>query len=281
MDASAAAQPATQTCYRHPSRETGVSCSSCGRPICPDCMTPTPVGMRCPECAKQRTPVRTLSSTQSGTRVTVGIIIACGVAFLASGSFGVGGASGGNRLFADFALFGPAISGGDEYWRLVSGGFLHAGLIHIAFNMYLLWVLGQMLEPALGAARFATLYFTALLWGSFGALLVQPDAVTVGASGAVFGLMGAAAVELRARGINPFQTGIGMLIIFNLGLSFVLSNISVGGHVGGLIGGVLAGLAINLAEQRRSPALGYALCAGLAVVAVAGGVWAAGQSGLG
>src|SRR4051794_41973617 len=104
--------------------------------------------------------------------------------------------------------------------------------------MYLLWILGQMLEPMLGSGRFAALYFTALLWGSFGALVVTPDANTVGASGAVFGLMGAAAVELRARGINPFQTDIGFLILFNLGLSFLLSgSISVGGHIGGLIGG--------------------------------------------
>jgi membrane associated rhomboid family serine protease len=281
MDASAAAQPATQTCYRHPSRETGVSCSSCGRPICPDCMTPTPVGMRCPECSRQKTPVRTLSSTHDEPRATVALIIACAVAFLASGSFGVGGAGGGNRLFADFALFGPAISGADEYWRLVTGGFLHAGFIHILFNMYLLWVLGQMLEPALGSARFLALYATALLWGSFGALLVQPDAVTVGASGAVFGLMGAAAVELRARGINPFQTSIGMLIIFNLMLSFVLSNISIGGHVGGLAGGVVAAVALGYADRRRSRAMAYAMCAALSLFAVAGGIWAAGQSGVG
>src|SRR5512132_765908 len=219
------------TCYRHPSRETGVSCSSCGRPICPDCMTPTPVGMRCPECARQRTPVRTLSTTHSEPRVTVAIIIACVVLFLASGTFGVG-ATDGNRVFRDFELFGPAIASNDEYWRLITGGFLHAGFLHIAFNMYLLWILGQMLEPALGSMRFAALYFTALLWGSFGALVVEPDARTVGASGAVFGLMGAAAVELRSRGINPFQTGIGMLIVLNLGLSFVISGISIGGHIG-------------------------------------------------
>src|SRR5918911_4209442 len=233
MDASAAGT-ATQTCYRHPNRATGVSCSSCGRPICPDCMTPTPVGMRCPECARQRTQVRTVRNMHADPRVTVGIIIVCVVALLGSGSVGLG-VRGGNRVFNDFALWGPGIADG-EYWRLVTGGFLHAGLLHIFFNMYLLWILGQMLEPLLGSGRFAALYFTALLWGSFGALLLTPDAHTVGASGAVFGLMGAAAVELRSRGINPFQTDIGMLIIFNLGLSFVLSGISIGGHIGGPIG---------------------------------------------
>jgi len=276
---AAGAGTATQTCYRHPNRVTGVSCSSCGRPICPDCMTPTPVGMRCPECAKQRTKVHSMSTVRSEPRVTVAIIIVCVLAFLGSGSFGLGN-SGGSRLLNDFALFGPAIDGNSEYWRLITGGFLHAGLLHIAFNMYLLWILGQMLEPTLGSARFAALYFTALLWGSFGALLLSPDAVTVGASGAVFGLMGAAAVELRSRGINPFQTDIGMLILFNLALSFVLSGISIGGHIGGLIGGALAGMALGYADRHRNRALGYAACAVLAAFAIVGGIAAAGGSGI-
>jgi membrane associated rhomboid family serine protease len=278
MDASAAGT-ATQTCYRHPNRVTGVSCSSCGRPICPDCMTPTPVGMRCPECARQRTKVHNMRTMTNDPRVTVGIIIVCVVAMLASGSLGFGNAGGG-RLVNDFALNGPAVADG-EYWRLVTGGFLHAGLLHIGFNMYLLWILGQMLEPTLGSGRFAALYFTALLWGSFGALVVTPDANTVGASGAVFGLMGAAAVELRSRGINPFKTDIGMLILFNLGLSFLLSGISIGGHVGGLIGGALAGLALGYADRRRSRPLGYAACAVLSVFAVVGALAAANGSGVG
>jgi membrane associated rhomboid family serine protease len=256
------------TCYRHPSRETGVSCSSCGRPICPDCMTPTPVGMRCPECAKQRTKVQTMSSTRSDPRVTVALIIACVALYFATGSL-----SNPDRLYFDLALYGPAVADGDV-WRLVSGGFLHAvgsgRIFHILFNMYLLWLLGNMLEPTLGSARFAALYFTALLWGSFGALLVEPDAVTVGASGAVFGLMGAAAVDLRARGINPFQTDIGVLILLNLGLSFVLSGISIGGHIGGLVGGALVGVAFEVASRRRMPWFGFVACAALAAIAVAG-----------
>jgi membrane associated rhomboid family serine protease len=275
----AAAETAGQTCYRHPGRATGVSCSNCGRPICPDCMTSTPVGMRCPECARQTTPVHSMRSMTSDPRVTVGIIIVCVLAFLGSGSIGLRAGSG--PLVRDFALLGPAIEANGEYWRLITGGFLHAGLLHILFNMYLLWVLGNMLEPTLGSGRFAGLYFTALLWGSFGALLLEPDARTVGASGAVFGLMGAAAVELRSRGINPFQTDIGMLILFNLGLSFLVPNISIGGHVGGLIGGALVAVAYDMADRRRARAMGYALCAGLAALAVAGSVWAAGQPGLG
>src|SRR3954466_4419941 len=254
MDASAAGT-ATRTCYRHPNRVTGVACSSCGRPICPDCMTPTSVGMRCPECAKQRTKVHNMRTMSSEPRVTVGIIIVCAVAMLASGNLGFGN-TGGGRLTADFALYGPAVSDG-EWWRLMTGGVLHAGLLHTLFNMYLLWILGQMLEPMLGSGRFAALYFTALLWGSFGALLLPPNVPTVGASGAVFGLMGAAAVELRARGINPFKTDIGMLIILNLGLSFVLSNISVGGHIGGLLGGALVGVVFLAADRRGRPALAW------------------------
>jgi membrane associated rhomboid family serine protease len=278
MDASAAGT-ATQTCYRHPNRVTGVSCSSCGRPICPDCMTPTPVGMRCPDCARQKTKVHNMRTMRGDPRVTIGIIIVCAVAFLASGSIGFGTSSS-SRLIQEFAVWGPGIDVLNQYYRLVTGAFLHVNLLHIGFNMYLLWILGQMLEPMLGSGRFAALYVTALLWGSFGALVVTPDAHTVGASGAVFGLMGAAAVELRSRGVNPFKTDIGVLILFNLGLSFLLAGISIGGHIGGLIGGALAGMALGYADSRRSRGLGYAACAVLSIFAIAGGIVAAGGNGL-
>jgi len=260
------------TCYRHPSRETGVSCSSCGRAICPDCMTPTPVGMRCPECSAQRTKVHTMRSATTDPRVTVVLIVACAVVFL--GTNGFSGGSG--KLWTDLYLDGPDIHFGHDYWRLVTSGFLHSGPIHILFNMYLLWLLGSLMEPTLGSARFAALYGTALLWGAFGALVVTPNSATVGASGAVFGLMGAAAVEMRARGINPFQTQIGMLIILNLVLSFALSGISVGGHIGGLIGGALVGVAFEGAARLRRLELGYAACVVLSAIAVVGALAAAG-----
>jgi membrane associated rhomboid family serine protease len=233
-------------------------------------MTPTPVGMRCPECANQRTKVHTMATTRSEPRVTVAIIIVCAAVFL--GTNGFSGGSG--TLWGDLLLFGPAVHDGD-WWRLVTSGFLHAGPIHILFNMYLLWILGNMLEPTLGSSRFAALYFTALLAGACGALVVDPNSPTVGASGAVFGLMGAAAVELRSRGINPFKTDIGALIIFNLVLSFVISHISVGGHVGGLIGGVLVGVAYDVADRRRMPALGYLACLVISAIAVVGALQAA------
>jgi membrane associated rhomboid family serine protease len=264
------------TCYRHPNRETGVSCSNCGNPICPDCMTPTPVGMRCPACAKQKTPVRNIANINTvrstDTNVTIALIVINVIAFVASGQFSFGGAST-TKLFDDFALFGPSIAINDEYYRLISGGFLHAGLIHIGFNMYLLWILGQMLEPTLGSVRFALLYVVSLLAGSFGALLVNWDTQTVGASGAVFGLMGVAFFEMRARGIDPWQSGIGPLILFNLVLSFALSNISIGGHIGGLVGGSIAALALQQIDRRRlGRRVAYGLLVVLAVVFAAGGV---------
>src|SRR3954465_8223950 len=247
------------TCYRHPSRETGVSCSNCGRPICPDCMTPTPVGMRCPECSKQRTQVHNIAAARGGTEVTVVLIAINVIAFVAELSSGGTAISDvGGSVIRRGALFGPSISIDHEYYRLVTSGFLHAGFIHIAFNMYLLWILGQMLEPALGGLRFAAIYATALLAGSFGALLVEPNAVTVGASGAVFGLMGAAFIELRARGVDPFQAGIGPLILINLVISFIIPGIAWGGHIGGLVGGGLAMLALRLRDRYPPEPLGLA-----------------------
>ena len=257
------------TCYRHPSRETGVSCSRCGNPICPDCMTASPVGMRCPDCSKQTTKVRSLPSGVEGVPRVTGILIALNVlAFLAEGSFGTGGSIG--KLGADGALFGPSVANGEIY-RLITGGFLHAGFFHIGFNMYLLYLLGTELEGELGSARFGALYFASLLSGSFGALLLSPHSLTVGASGAVFGLMGAMAAILYARGINPLRTNIGTLIGINLVLSVAISNVSIGGHLGGLIGGGLIGLAFAWTERRgQNPALGWTACAVVAAASVAG-----------
>jgi len=280
------------TCYRHPDRETGVSCSNCGRPICPDCMTPTPVGMRCPECSRDTTKVKTIGSISHEPRVTYVLMALCAIAFLASGRFGVGD-GGGSALFDDLALLGRGSFDGvallgvaeGDYWRLITGGFLHGGLLHIAFNMYLLYVLGQMLESTMGSVRFTLLYFASLLAGSAGALLVTPNALTVGASGAVFGLMGATFLEMRARGADPMAGGvfgsIGGLILINLAFSFVLSGISIGGHIGGLIGGGLVALAYQLAARMRQPALAYAGGIAVAAVSVVIAIAVAGGSGIG
>jgi membrane associated rhomboid family serine protease len=270
------------TCYRHPSRETGVSCSNCGNPICPDCMTATPVGMRCPDCAGRRQRVQTLRSLHVDpivTYVLIGINVLLFLGAGAGGSVLTGGGSGGSRVFNDLALWGPAIDIGHDYWRLITAGFLHSGLLHIGFNMYILYWLGTMLEPALGHARFLALYMTSLLAGSFGALLVSPNAVTVGASGAVFGLMGAAFVMQRSRGIDPMQSGLGPLILINLVLSFVIPNISIGGHLGGLIGGAAAAYAMErLSARRPGIAAPIAACVAVGAVAAVAAVAAAGRS---
>jgi membrane associated rhomboid family serine protease len=270
-----------ETCYRHPDRETGVSCSSCGRPICPDCMTPTPVGMRCPECARQKTKVvRNPGGNATGfwqspaTYVLIGLNVIAYLIEIGAGSGGLDSGAGG-RIVLDFGLYGPFVAEG-EWYRLVTSGFLHASLIHIGFNMLLLFFLGRLLEPALGTPRFVALYFASLLAGSFGALVVEPEALTVGASGAVFGLAGAVFVIARGRGMDAIASEIGFLIVFNLIFSFVAPRISVGGHVGGLIGGVLCALVIVAGERgmlgRNSRLTEYAAMVAVAAVSFAGAV---------
>jgi membrane associated rhomboid family serine protease len=242
-----------ETCYRHPDRETGVSCSSCGRPICPACMTPTPVGMRCPECASQRTRVVRGVGQEEGFRrypATYVLIALNVIGFLIEIATGSGGlfSVGITQFVSEFALFGPSVAEG-EWYRLITSGFLHAGIIHIGFNMLILFFLGRILEPALGTPRFVALYFASLLAGSFGALVLDPNAVTLGASGAVFGLAGATFVIARGRGMDDLAGQIGFLIVFNLVYSFAARNISVGGHIGGLIGGIVCALAIVAGER--------------------------------
>jgi membrane associated rhomboid family serine protease len=265
------------TCYRHPSRETGVSCSNCGRPICPDCMTTTPVGMRCPECAGERTVVKTIRDTARHPEVTLALIAINVVAFLAEGNITITGQPS-DSVYVKGALIGSieglpgeGVAHG-QWWRIVSGGFLHENLLHIGFNMYVLYILGQMLEPVLGRLRFGVIYGVSLLAGSLGALLVSPHSVTVGASGAVFGMMGAAAVEMRSRQVPIMQSGVGGLILINLVISFTLPGISWGGHIGGLIGGALAALAIQAGIRYRSQALALAACVALGVGAFAGSI---------
>jgi membrane associated rhomboid family serine protease len=244
-----------QTCYRHPNRETGVSCSSCGRPICPDCMTPTPVGMRCPECARQRTRVTrgvgeaSLFSSAPATFILIALNAAVFLAEVASasGGFSVGNSS----AVANFGLFGVAVSEG-EWYRLLTGGFLHAGLAHIAFNMVALYFLGRLLEPSIGTVRFVFLYTAALFGGAFGALLLSgPDTFTVGASGAIFGLFGAAFVIARGRGFDAVAGTIGVILLFNLAFSLGTPRISLGGHLGGLVAGVICSLAIIAGDRGR------------------------------
>jgi membrane associated rhomboid family serine protease len=175
----------------------------------------------------------------------------------------------------------------------VTSGFLHANLMHVGFNGLLLWQLGHLLEPLLGRGRFLALYAAGLAGGSLGVMLVSwistvaglsgidlamrvlggnPFQTTIGASGAVFGLMGAAMVVLRSRGINPWRTSIGTLVALNLVLTFAISSISVGGHLGGLLAGALAGKLLMVerteAAGRRNLVVGLSVAMLLASLAL-------------
>jgi membrane associated rhomboid family serine protease len=251
------------TCYRHPSRETGVSCSNCGNPICPDCMTATPVGMRCPDCARQKTQTRSLQSMAVEPIATY-VLIAINVAvFLA--------ARGSQNAQADLILFGPAVADGD-YWRLITSGFLHVEVTHILLNMLSLFWLGRMIEPALGHARYVAIYMASLLAGSLGVMILSPDELTLGASGAIYGLLGAAIVMARNRNISLISSGLLPILGINFALTITLPGISLGGHVGGLIGGLIATFVVEQLSMRRRgdttiPAV--IACAILGVIAAA------------
>jgi membrane associated rhomboid family serine protease len=271
-----------QTCYRHPDRETGVSCSSCSRPICTDCMIPTPVGMRCPECAKQKTKVHTARSlTASEPRATYAIIAVNVLVFLGQ-AFTAGG---GTRVRAGDVYEQGLLNGFDvnagEWWRLLTTGFLHADPLHLLVNMVGVYFLGQLLEPALGTVRFVALYLGSLLAGSLGALLLSPEANTVGASGALFGLLGAALVIMRQRGLDPMRSWIGPILLLNIVFSF-RPGVSVGAHLGGLVGGIACAWIIGAAERgtSRGRLVGIAGCVGVAVLAVLGSIWASGTESL-
>jgi membrane associated rhomboid family serine protease len=229
-----------QTCYRHGDRRAGVRCQRCDRPICPSCMHQASVGFHCPECARsgrQRVvPMRSLATRPIVTMVLVATNLAIFVGDLASGS----NQFGDNNWTADGALNGPAVAAGD-WWRPITSGFLHANLLHVGFNMFLLWQLGSLLEPAIKRWGFGVLYFMSLLGGSFLTLILDPNALTLGASGAVFGLMGATFIAMRSRGIDPFSTGIGPLLVINLIFTFAIPGISIGGHLGGLAAGGVGG----------------------------------------
>jgi len=246
------------TCYRHPSRETGVSCSNCGNPICPDCMTATPVGMRCPDCARQKTPTRSLQSIAVEPIATY-VLIALNVAVFV-------GARSSVQAQNDLILFGPAVADGD-YWRLITSGFLHVEITHILLNMLSLFWLGRMIEPALGHARFVAIYFVALLGGSLGVMILSPDEATLGASGAIYGLLGAAIVMARNRQISLIQSGLIPILAINFVLTISLPGISLGGHLGGLVGGLVATFVVEQLSMRRRNSLVPAVvsCAVLAV----------------
>jgi len=246
-----APQTGLPTCYRHPDRETGLSCSECGRPICTECMTVAPVGLRCPDHAGSRPPHTALGGRvivraphmplgRTEALVTKSLIAVNVAIYLIGAVQGAGINNPGGTLYAKLWLFGPEVANGD-WWRLITTMFLHANLIHIGFNMLALWWFGAPVEQYLGRVRFLALYFVAGLAGSAGAL-VQTPGVTVGASGAIFGVLGAMMI-LEWQATGRLGGNAMTLIVINLALSFAIANISIGGHIGGLIGGILATLA--------------------------------------
>jgi membrane associated rhomboid family serine protease len=243
-------------------------------------MTTTSVGMRCPECARQKTKVRRASAYSGGvgdpptlTYVLIGINVAVALGSLLSGGGYSASGVGTDTILRDGALSRAAIDDGD-IWRVLTSGFIHAGLPHLLFNMLGLWVLGTMLEPAVGRLRFGLIYFASLFAGSFGALVAQPVGQTVGASGAIFGLLAAAIIVLRSRGVNPMESGLVFWLGLNLVLTFGVRGISIGGHIGGLVGGALAALVLyELGPRLRLPfAASAAIVGALAAVAVAGSI---------
>jgi membrane associated rhomboid family serine protease len=245
-------------------------------------MTPTPVGMRCPECSRERTKVKTIRSAPAVPQVTQALIAVNVLVFIAetATSAGVGG-GGGGTIYNKGALLGYAIAHQDEYWRIVTSGFLHDGLAHIFVNMLSLYFVGSVLEPAVGSRNFAAIYFASLLTGSFGALLFTPGVNTVGASGAIFGIFGALIMVARTRGISIWQSGLGFWLVLNLLFSVSFKGISIGGHLGGLIGGLVTGwLVIEFAERRRQPSTALLGCLIVAAIGVVGAIAVAGSHGI-
>jgi membrane associated rhomboid family serine protease len=216
-------------------------------------MTPTPVGMRCPECARQRTKVTRgvgEASLLSSAPATFILIALNAVAFLVEIATGSGGLGiEGSSVVREFGLFGPSVAE-SEWYRLITGGFLHASLIHIGFNMFALFFLGRLLEPSIGTPRFLGIYVASLFGGAFGALLLSPDALTIGASGAIFGIFGATFVIARGRGFDALASSIGVVLLLNLAISIGgARHISLGGHLGGLVAGVICALAILAGDR--------------------------------
>ena len=206
------------------------------------------VGFQCPECAKTGAKQsRTISAGQVihgqvVTPVVTYTLIAVNVAVYLLGAVAdksVGPGGGAESFFARFALYTPFVGAQGEWYRLITSGFMHAGLLHLGFNMWALYALGPTLETILGRARYLLLYAASLLGGGLGVVLLfgANEGATVGASGAIFGIFGAYAIVELSRGINPLQSAIGMTIGINLVLTFAINGISIGGHIGGLLAG--------------------------------------------
>ena len=288
-------------CYRHPDRETGVSCSSCGRPICHECMIPAPVGFHCPECVRAqhapgtRAKVVTRGQMRSRwgagggvmagaapvTKVLIGINVALFLGEVVLGAVGIMG-GGSTQVLVDMGALVPAyVAVKNEYWRLFTAMFLHGGLLHIAFNMYALYIGGSYLEMIAGKGKYLAIYLVAGVAGNVAVyVLAAPFSVTIGASTAIFGIFGALfiySVHNRDSAVGRALSSMGTVILINLVITFLVPGISWQGHIGGLIGGVLAVEALTSFGRRdlRAPwgARDAALLAAVGAVLVVLVLW--------
>jgi membrane associated rhomboid family serine protease len=233
------------------------------------------VGFHCPECARsgRQRVISARSLTSARPLMTTALVATNLAVYLTDVLSGSSGIRGVGSLGADGALYGPDVAAGD-WWRPITSGFIHAGLLHVGFNMFLLYQLGRLLEPAIKWWGFLVLYLMSLLGGSLLVLILDPNTASVGASGAVFGLMGATFIAMRSRGIDPFSTGIGPLIVINLLLTFTIPGISIGAHIGGLVTGAAGGLLLwewgPRLRSRGGQIIPVAVCGALAVALYVG-----------
>jgi membrane associated rhomboid family serine protease len=271
----------TTTCFHHPDRETGRACTRCGRPACPDCLIQASVGSQCFECARAGTPPRSerarrwLRGTSGNPWVTQTIVFGTIIAYLVISLRDKNFEGRGETSF-DLAVFGPAVHDGQLY-RLFTNAIVHYGFLHIAFNMFVLYQVGIFLEPATGHGRLALLYVVSVLGGAAGAILLDPNVYTGGASGGVFGLAAAATLALHRQGVKFSQTTWGPLIVINFFFGFFLSNVSIAGHIGGIVAGLLATESMLQARRLNQRWLGYVGVVAVGVLAVIVALWAAGR----
>lgn len=267
---------APAVCVRHPDRATGLACSRCGRPSCTECLREASVGYQCVDCVHEGMRGVRRATTAAGAPVgsrplVVPVLVVLNLlAFAATAAQAGSIATNYNSdLFVQFALVAEAVAYG-EWWRLITSGFLHIGPLHIAFNMYALWIIGRDMELLLGRGRFLAVYLLGMLGGAAAVMWLQPGALVAGASGAVFGLMGGLLVAvLRLR--RPYGQVLGLLAV-NLALGFFISGISWQAHVGGLLVGAAATAVLLYAPPaRRGPvqAGGLAALAVLVLVTIA------------
>ena len=257
-----AAQPyELPRCYRHQDRETGVSCTRCDRPICPDCLRPAAVGFHCPECvARSSAGMRGARAPYGGVAVdaaliTVMIAVLNVVVYILTALNSTGGFrdNSGSTLFVRLGLWPQAVAANHEYWRLLTSMFVHYGPWHLLSNMLALVVVGAGLERVFSRWRYLAVYLIAGLGGSTAVFLFDdPGGLSVGASGAIFGLFGAYLVVARKARLDyrPML----MVIGINLIATFAIPNISKLAHIGGLVTGLIVAAVIVYAPRGRNQA---------------------------